>query len=96
EPTHGVFIFIGAEAQTHWLGDFVTTDARGYVLTGTDVGKALPAWPLPRMPFLLETNRPGVFAAGDVRSGSIKRVAAGVGEGSASIAMVHEALTDSR
>ncbi|MGA8534799.1 MAG: NAD(P)/FAD-dependent oxidoreductase, partial [Candidatus Tumulicola sp.] len=95
-PTHAVFVFIGADAQTKWLGDFVATDPRGYVYTGREAAKAGKTWRLTREPFLLETNRPGIFAAGDVRSGSIKRVAAGVGEGSSAIAMVHQALADSR
>ena len=94
EPTHGVFVFIGAEAQTAWVADFLATDRLGYLLTGTNAAKAGDPWPLlSREPYLLETNRPGIFAAGDVRSGSIKRVTAGVGEGSAAIAMVHQALS---
>jgi thioredoxin reductase (NADPH) len=92
EPTHGVFVFIGAQAQTKWLDGFVATDARGYVLTGRDAARASSTWPLTREPYLLETDRPGILAAGDVRSGSIKRVAAGVGEGSAAIAMIHQVL----
>jgi thioredoxin reductase (NADPH) len=94
EATHAVFVFIGAEAQTAWLTGFVATDRRGYVLTGQEAAKANTArTPLAREPFLLETNRLGIFAAGDVRSGSIKRVTAGVGEGSTAIAMVHQALS---
>ena len=94
EPTHAAFIFIGAEAQTAWLAGFVAIDRRGYVLTGLEAAKADATWALEREPFLLETNKPGIFAAGDVRSGSIKRVAAGVGEGSTAIAMVHQVLPE--
>jgi thioredoxin reductase (NADPH) len=93
--THAVFIFIGADAMTDWLPDEVVRDERGYVCTGRDVTDLMPdAWPLERDPYLLETSVPGIFAAGDVRHGSIKRVAAGVGEGSIAIAFVHEHLAD--
>jgi thioredoxin reductase (NADPH) len=91
----GVFIFIGAEAITDWLPDALVRDERGYVCTGRDVLDQMPgAWPLERDPFLLETSVPGIFAAGDVRHGSIKRVASGVGEGSIAIAFVHERLAE--
>ena len=94
-PAHAVFIFIGADAITDWLPTEVVRDERGYVCTGRDVTDLMPeAWPLPRDPYLLETSVPGIFAAGDVRHGSIKRVAAGVGEGSIAIAFVHEHLAD--
>jgi thioredoxin reductase (NADPH) len=83
-----VFAFIGADAETSWLPATVQRDARGYVVTGRDVAD----WPLTRSPYALETSVPGIFAAGDVRSGSIKRVAAGVGEGSMVIAFIHEYL----
>jgi thioredoxin reductase (NADPH) len=96
EPTHGLFVFIGAEAQTEWLGGFVATDERGYVLTGQDAAAARKSWPLTRAPFLLETDQPGIFAAGDVRKGSVKRVASGVGEGATAITMVHPALAESK
>jgi thioredoxin reductase (NADPH) len=93
-----LFIFIGADAETAWLPDALLRDSRGYVCTGRDVidlllqkGEPLP-WPDGRDPFLLETSIPGIFAAGDVRHGSIKRVASGVGEGSMSVAFVHEYL----
>ena len=92
---HAVFIFIGADAMTDWLPKEVVRDERGYVCTGRDVTDLMPdAWPLERDPYLLETSVPGIFAAGDVRHGSIKRVAAGVGEGSIAIAFVHEHLAD--
>ena len=92
---HAVFIFIGADAMTDWLPKEVVRDERGYVCTGRDVTDLMPdAWPRERDPYLLETSVPGIFAAGDVRHGSIKRVAAGVGEGSIAIAFVHEHLAD--
>jgi len=83
-----LFAFIGADAQTQWLPETVERDARGYVRTGRD----LTAWPLSRGPFELESSVPGIFAAGDVRSGSIKRVASGVGEGSMVVAFIHRYL----
>ena len=90
-----VFIFIGADAETDWLPEQVVRDERGYVCTGRDVADLMPdAWPLERDPYLLETSVPGIFAAGDVRHGSIKRVASGVGEGSIAIAFVHEHLAE--
>jgi thioredoxin reductase (NADPH) len=91
----GVFIFIGAEAITDWLPEQLVRDERGFVCTGRDVLDLMPdSWPLERDPYLLETSVPGVFAAGDVRHGSIKRVASSVGEGSIAIAFVHEHLAD--
>jgi thioredoxin reductase (NADPH) len=89
--TTGLFIFIGADTETAWLPPEITRDARGFVLTGTDVVNA-KGWSLDRDPYLLETSIPGVFAAGDIRAGSVKRVAAGVGEGSMAIAFVHQYL----
>jgi thioredoxin reductase (NADPH) len=92
---HAVFIFIGADANTAWLPKQVICDERGYICTGRDVTDLMPdAWPLERDPYLLETSVPGIFAAGDVRHGSIKRVASGVGEGSIAIALVHEHLAE--
>jgi len=85
----GLFVFIGADAETDWLPDEIARDARGYVLTGADA-RACGSWTLERDPGLLETTVPGVFACGDVRSGPIKRVAAAVGEGSMAIAFVHQ------
>ena len=94
-PADGVFIFIGAEAITDWLPDDLVRDERGFVCTGRDVLDLVPgSWPLERDPYLLETSVPGIFAAGDVRHGSIKRVASGVGEGSIAIAFVHEHLAE--
>ncbi len=84
-------MFIGALPRTDWLGDQVARDAHGFVLTGPEVA-ALDGdvrWPLERQPFLLETSVPGVFAAGDVRRSSMKRVASAVGEGSSSVSNVH-------
>jgi len=96
EPAAAVFVFIGADAKTAWLPAAVIRDERGYVCTGRDVtdlvARANGHWLLERDPYLLETSVPGVFAAGDVRHGSIKRVAAGVGEGSMAIAFVHQYL----
>ena len=96
ESTAAVFVFIGADAETSWLPGTVIRDARGYVCTGRDVtdlvAESNGRWALARDPYLLETSVPGVFAAGDVRHGSIKRVAAGVGEGSMTIAFVHQYL----
>jgi thioredoxin reductase (NADPH) len=91
-PCGGLFIFIGADAVTHWLPPEIALDARGYVLTGPDAAAA--GWSLERDPYLLETSVPGVFACGDVRSGPVKRVAAAVGEGSMAIAFVHQFLKD--
>lgn len=87
----GLFVFIGADAETAWLPDSLARDARGYVLTGAEVVKA-GRWDWPRDPYLLETSVPGVFACGDVRLGPVKRVAAAVGEGSMAIAFVHQYL----
>ena len=86
-----LFILIGADADTAWLPPEIERDARGYVLTGSNVSKS-GRWPIARDPYLLETSVPGIFAVGDVRAGSIKRVAAGVGEGSMAIALVHRYL----
>ncbi len=95
--TSALFIFIGASPQTDWLGDFVMRDARGFICTGPDLkedGVWPASWTLEREPFLLETSVPGIFAAGDVRSGSVKRVASAVGEGSISVQFVHQYLAD--
>ena len=87
----GLFIFIGADAQTDWLPAQIARDARGYVLTGADVVKA-GRWKLERDPFLLETSAQGIFACGDVRLSPVKRVASAVGEGSMAIALIHHFL----
>ena len=92
-----VFILIGAEPRTDWLEGVVERDQRGYVLTGRDLARpgAPPAgWPLERAPLLLETSLPGVFAAGDVRYRSVKRVASAVGEGAIAVQLVHEYLAE--
>lgn len=91
--TNYAFIFIGAVPHTDWLGDRVARDERGFILTGPALG-ALESWPLKRQPFLLECSVPGIFAAGDVRSQSVKRVASAVGEGSVSVAFVHRHLAE--
>lgn len=86
-----LYVFIGADAETSWLPAAVERDERGYLLTGTAAAKS-GAWPLSRDPYLLETSVPGIFACGDVRCNSMKRVAAAVGEGSMAIAFVHQFL----
>jgi thioredoxin reductase (NADPH) len=94
-PADGVFIFIGATPKTGCLPQEILRDAQGYLYTGADVPAA--SWPSAvthRDPFLLETSVPRIFATGDVRHGSVKRVAAGVGEGSMAIAFIHQALQD--
>jgi thioredoxin reductase (NADPH) len=87
-----VFIFIGADAHTDWLPEAIVRDRQGYVLTGRDADEATVGLSPGRSRFILETSVPGVFAAGDVRHGSMKRVAAAVGEGSMAIAVVHQYL----
>ena len=89
--TDALFVFIGADAKTDWLPGTIACDDRGYLLTGLDALQS-GKWTIKRDPYLLETSVPGVFAAGDVRHGSIKRVASGVGEGSMAIAFVHQYL----
>jgi thioredoxin reductase (NADPH) len=95
-PATAMFIFIGALPQTEWLGNLVERDDRGFILTGPDLmrdGARPKGWPLDRDPFLLETNVPGLFAVGDVRHGSVKRVASGVGEGSVAVQFIHQYLS---
>ena len=95
-PASSMFIFIGALPRTDWLGDAIERDDRGFILAGPDLmqgGKRPKKWTLDRDPFLLETNVPGVFAVGDVRHGSVKRVASGVGEGSVAVQFIHQYLS---
>lgn len=95
-PATALFIFIGAEPRTAWLDGVIERDSRGFIVTGPDLlhdGKPPKGWTLERDPGLLETNVPGIFAVGDVRHGSIKRVASGVGEGSVAIQFVHQYLS---
>jgi thioredoxin reductase (NADPH) len=87
----GVFVFIGADAETAWLPDAIARDRRGFVLTGEEVVKA-GRWSAGRDPYLLETSVPGIFACGDVRCGPVKRVAAAVGEGGMVVAFIHQFL----
>jgi len=89
KPIQHVFLFLGAQPNTRWLGDCVALDKDGFVLTGADTSDK---WKADRPPHDLETSRPGIFSAGDVRSGSVKRVAAAVGEGAAAIQAVHQYL----
>jgi thioredoxin reductase (NADPH) len=95
-PASAMFIFIGALPRTDWLGDLVERDERGFLLTGPDLirdGQRPKGWTADRDPFLLETNIPGIFAVGDVRHGSVKRVASSVGEGSVAVQFIHQYLT---
>ena len=95
-PASAMFIFIGALPRTDWLGGVVERDERGFLLTGPDLmrdGQRPKGWTLDRDPFLLETNVPGLFAVGDVRHGSVKRVASGVGEGSVAVQFIHQYLS---
>ncbi len=96
-PAGALFVFIGAEPRTDWLGNAVARDEHGFVLTGPDLPRrdGRPrGWPLDREPFLLETSMPGVFAAGDVRHQSVKRVASAVGEGSIAVQFTHRFLAE--
>ena len=92
-----LFIMTGADPNTHWLDGCVTLDDKGFIKTGPDLSAdnlSAAGWPLTRQPYLLETSMPGVFAVGDVRGGSIKRVASAVGEGSTGISFVHKVLQE--
>jgi thioredoxin reductase (NADPH) len=95
-PAKALFIFIGAMPRTEWLPDRVRRDEQGFILTGPALlsgGQRPQGWMLERDPFLLETGVPGIFVAGDVRSGSVKRVASGVGEGSIAVQFIHHYLS---
>jgi len=95
-PASAMFIFIGALPRTDWLAGTIERDERGFLLTGPDLmqgGQRPKGWALDRDPFLLETNVPGIFAVGDVRHGSVKRVASGVGEGSVGVQFIHQYLS---
>jgi thioredoxin reductase (NADPH) len=93
-PTRAVFVFIGASPHTGWLDDQLASDDAGFLLTGRDVqGEDLAEYDGDR-PLFLETSRPGIFAVGDVHSGSIKRVASAVGEGSMAVRLIHQRLAD--
>jgi thioredoxin reductase (NADPH) len=92
-PAAGLFVLIGAQPFTGWLPESIKRDPWGFILTGPDTGQD---WPLQRAPFLLETTTPGVFAVGDVRHGSMKRVASAVGDGSTAIRLVHDYLALAR
>jgi thioredoxin reductase (NADPH) len=92
-----VFLFCGADPYTAWLRECVALDAKGFIRTGSDLDEAAlrdAGWPLARPPMRLETSHPGVFAVGDVRSGSVKRVAAAVGEGSTAVQLIHAYLAE--
>ncbi len=93
-PAKYLFVFLGAAPRTEWLKEVVACDARGFILTGPELDSKthLRDWPLERQPYLLETNVPGVFACGDVRKASVKRVAAAVGEGSVAVYFLHQVL----
>jgi thioredoxin reductase (NADPH) len=96
-PADGLYVMIGAHPHTDWLEGVVARDDGGYVLTGRDVaGQDAFPWPLERPPMLLETSLPGVLAAGDVRHGSVKRVASAVGDGSIAVQLAHLRLTELR
>jgi thioredoxin reductase (NADPH) len=95
-PASSMYIFIGALPHTNWLAGVVERDERGFILTGPDLiqdGRRPKGWTLDRDPFLLETSVPGLFAVGDVRHGSVKRVASSVGEGSVAVQFIHQYLS---
>jgi thioredoxin reductase (NADPH) len=91
-PAAALFIFIGQMAHTDWLGDLVQMDEQGFVLSGLDITPPIKGWNVQRDPLPLETSVPGVFVAGDVRHGSIRRVAGATGEGSTAIRFIHQHL----
>jgi thioredoxin reductase (NADPH) len=87
-----LFVLIGAQPHTEWLAGMVQRDAKGFILTGPDVKREETEWPLERQPKPFETSVPGVFAAGDVRHGSAKRVGSAVGQGAMAMPFIHEYL----
>jgi thioredoxin reductase (NADPH) len=92
-----VFVMTGAAPNTGWLDGCIALDSKGFIKTGPDLSQENlndSRWPLARQPYLLETSLPGIFAVGDVRGGSIKRVASAVGEGSTAISLVHKVLQE--
>jgi thioredoxin reductase (NADPH) len=91
--TSALFSFVGAAPRTDWLPPEIEKNAKAFIQTGTTVAES-PQWNVQRQPFLLETSRPGVFAAGDVRAGSVKRCASAVGEGAMSVQFVHAYLRE--
>ena len=93
-PIRHVFLMLGAEPHTGWLNGCVQLDKDGFICTGTMVDRAAVGWPLEREPLLLETSQPGIFAVGDVRAGSVKRVASAVGEGAITVSLVHTFLAE--
>lgn len=96
-PAQSLFILIGAQPHTDWLGESVLRDEHGFILSGPDLvrdGCLPPTWPLERAPYLFETSVPGIFVAGDARHGSIKRVASGVGEGTIAEKMIERYLDE--
>jgi len=99
-PASWLFVFIGAQPHTAWLGEQVVRDAKGFIVTGPELldpeGRPPAGWPLSRHPYLLESSLPGVFVAGDVRAASVKRVASAVGEGALAVTLVHRHLEESR
>jgi thioredoxin reductase (NADPH) len=95
-PMQALFLFVGALPRTEWLGDLVERDGAGFIVTGPALSRVeghVPGWPLQREPFLLETNVPGILAAGDVRARSVKRIASSVGEGAMAVQFVHQHLS---
>jgi thioredoxin reductase (NADPH) len=95
-PATSMFIFIGAQPKTEWLDNVLDRDQHGFIMTGPDLtrsGHAPKSWSLDRDPYLLEASIPGVFAIGDVRHGSVKRVASSVGEGAIAVQFVHQHLS---
>ena len=100
-PASSLFVFIGAEPHTEWLDGLLTRDDHGFLLTGPDLPQderthQPVGWPLERDPYVLETNVPGIFVAGDVRFGSVKRVASSVGEGGVAVSLIHRYLSSVR